>query len=99
AAYALVAPELNTFLAAWAGGAFSGYTDIHVDLRFGCDPATVGGGVAGVGNCIGRDANNGYEQLFIGTANTVTQVPEPGILALLALGLLGLAATTRRRKV
>ncbi|MGA8786589.1 MAG: PEP-CTERM sorting domain-containing protein [Polaromonas sp.] len=99
AAYALVAPELNTFLAAWAGGAFNGYTDIHVDLRFGCDPATVGGGVAGVGNCIGRDANNGYEQLFIGTANTVTQVPEPGILALLALGLLGLAATTRRRKV
>jgi PEP-CTERM motif len=97
AAYALSAPALNTFLAAWTGA--SGYTDIHVELRFGCDPATVGGGAAGVGNCIGRDANNGFEQLFIGTSATVTQVPEPGVLGLLALGMLGLAATTRRRKV
>jgi len=53
----------------------------------------------GAGDCIGRDANNGYEQLFIGTSRTVTQVPEPGSLLLLALGMLGLAATARRRKV
>jgi len=101
AAYALVAPALDAFLASWIGGGFSGYTDIHVNLRFGCDPATIGtnGGTAGVGACIGRDANNGYEQLFIGTSTTVSQVPEPGILSLLALGLLGLAVTSRRRKV
>ncbi|QDL36578.1 PEP-CTERM sorting domain-containing protein [Rhodoferax sediminis] len=101
AAYAIVSPALDAFLASWIGGGFSGYTDIHVDLRFGCDPATIGtnGGTAGVGSCIGRDANNGYEQLFIGTSTTVSQVPEPGILSLLALGLLGLAVTSRRRKV
>ena len=82
-------------------GGFPLYTDIHVHLRFGCDPDTIGtsGGTAGVGNCVGRDANNGFEQLFIGTSASVTQVPEPGILGLLALGLLGLAATARRRKV
>lgn len=95
AAYALDVPALNAFLASWTSGS-SGYTDIHVELRFGCDPATVGGGVAGVGNCIGRDANNGYEQLFIGTSANVTQVPEPGILGLLALGLLGLGVVRRR---
>lgn len=100
AAYALLAPELNAWLATWIGGGFVGYDMIHVDLRFGCDPATIGtnGGTAGVGDCVGRDANNGYEQLFIGTATTVTQVPEPGILGLMALGLLGLAATTTRRR-
>ena len=97
AAYALDAPALNTFLAGWNSA--SGYTDIHVELRFGCDPLTAGGGIAGIGNCIGRDANNGFEQLFIGTSTSVTQVPEPGILGLLALGMLGLAATARRRKV
>lgn len=99
AAYAIVAPELNAFLAAWIGGSFSGYTDIHVDLRFGCDPATVGtsGGTAGVGDCVGRDANNGYEQLFIATSETVINVPEPGMLGLLALGLLGLGASYRRK--
>ena len=99
AAYAIDVPELNTFLTTYRAGGFPLYTDIHVNLRFGCDPATAGGGVAGVGNCIRRDANNGFEQLFIGTTRSVTQVPEPGILGLLALGILGLAATARRRKV
>ena len=99
AAYALDAPALNAFLASWSGA--NPYTDIHVELRYGCDPLTGGttGGTPGVGSCVGRDANNGFEQLFIGTSSTVTQVPEPGILGLLALGMLGLAATARRRKV
>lgn len=91
AAYAIDAPELNDFLAAWT--ATSLYTDIHIDLRFGCDPATIDPAI----NCIGRSANNGYEQLFIGTSTRVTQVPEPGSLALLALGLAGLAAVISRR--
>ena len=99
AAYAIDVPELNTFLNSYRTGGFPLYTDIHVNLRFGCDTATAGGGVAGVGNCIRRDANNGFEQLFIGTTANVSQVPEPGILGLLALGILGLAATARRRKV
>lgn len=103
AAYAIVAPELDAFLASWISGGFAGYTDIHVDLRYGCDPATTNpdGSLAtqGTGSCIGRDANNGYEQLFVGTAASVLQVPEPGILSLVALGLLGLAVTSRRRKI
>ena len=101
AAYALDAPALDAFLTSYRAGGFAGYTDIHVELRFGCDPDTFGtsGGTAGVGSCVGRDANNGFEQLFIGTSTSVKQVPEPGILGLLALGLMGLAATTRRRKV
>ena len=91
AAYAIDAPELNAFLKNWNQN--GGYTDIHIDLRFGCDPAA---GVAGVGDCIGRDANNGYEQMFIGTSTPGRQVPEPGILGLFALGLLGMSAVYRR---
>ena len=101
AAYAIDVPELNAFLTSYRAGSLTLFTDIHVNLRFGCDPATnaTSGGTAGVGNCIGRDANNGFEQLFIGTSANVTQVPEPGMLGLLALGMLGLAVVTRRRKV
>jgi hypothetical protein len=100
AAYALDAPTLDSFLAAWLLGGFSGYDAIHVELRFGCDPATIGtnGGTAGVGDCVGRDANNGYEQLFIGTSTTVVQTPEPGSLALVALGLISLGAIARRAR-
>ena len=50
----------------------------------GCDPSA--GGTIGAGVCVDRDANKGFEQLFIGMANTATQVLEPGILGLLALG-------------
>ncbi len=94
AAYAIDAPELNAFLTAWAGGGFAGYDAIQIDLRFGCDPGT---GVAGQGDCVGRDANNGFEQLFIGTSRNVTQVPEPSVLSLIGLGLLWLAVIYRRR--
>lgn len=94
AAYAIDVPELNAFLAAWLAGDYSGYTDLHVDLRFGCDPAA---GVAGQGNCIGRDANNGYEQLFVGTSIPIQQVPEPGVLWLLGASMLGMALVVRRK--
>ena len=93
AAYAIDVPELNAFLAAWLKGENSAYTDLHVDLRYGCDPAA---GVAGQGNCIGRDANNGFEQLFVGTS-IPAQVPEPGVLWLLGASMLSMALVLRRK--
>ena len=97
AAYAIVAPTLDEFLAAWLAGGFAGYDAIHIELQMGCDPDTIGtnGGTAGTGDCVGRDLNNGFEQLFIGTSTTVVQVPEPGSLALVALGLITLGAIAR----
>lgn len=98
AAYAIDVPELNAFLTAWLAGDNSGYTDLHVDLRYGCDPLTVGtnGGTAGVGSCISRDANNGYEQMFVGTSIPTQQVPEPGVLWLLGASMLGMALVRRK---
>lgn len=93
AAYAIDGPDFNAWLLAWLDGDHAGYTDFHLDLRFGCDPGTVDPGL----NCIGRSANNGFEQLFIGTSTRVVQVPEPGSLALLGIGILGLVAGMRRK--
>jgi hypothetical protein len=52
-----------------------------------------------------QELNNGFENLFIGAACvgrdgcTTIQVPEPGSIALIGLGLLGLAAGRRSRKL
>ena len=96
AAYAVVAPELNALLAglfALDDATLAQYT-MHIDLRLGCDP---GFGTATDEICIGelsgfgKNINNGYEQLFIGTAQlTPPRIPEPGILFLFATGLLAL---------
>jgi len=91
AAYAIVFPELNTLLASLGGAA--GYT-LHIDLRFGCDPGTIDPAT----NCVGRSLNNGYEQVFISSASQVINTPEPGMLALLAISLLGLGWTTVRAR-
>lgn len=107
AAYAIVAPELNMLLAGLFGfddATLANYT-MHIDLRLGCDPlfgtATdeiCTGAISGYG----KNINNGYEQLFIGTATfdqpPPPRIPEPQMLMLFALGLLSLGVS-RFRKV
>jgi len=44
------------------------------------------------------DINNGFEQLFILTAEQVRLIPEPGTLILLGVGLVGLGASAWRRR-
>ena len=44
------------------------------------------------------DLSNGFEQLFILTTEQITQIPEPGSLILLGVGLMGLGASAWRRR-
>jgi len=90
-ASAIVIPELNAIL----DDPNTPYDVIQVDLRFGCNPATITGGVCPAGS----EMNNGYEQVFLvaGEVGT-TQVPEPSSLAVLGAALFGAGWLYRRRQ-
>lgn len=106
AAYAILFPELNARLdslfASKTDAELADYT-LHIDVRLGCDPSITD--IAGVctGNDptvpYGRSLNNGYEQIFIGTATPRTTVPEPGTMALAGFALAALGWITGRRRV
>jgi hypothetical protein len=97
-ANAIVFPEINTILGL---PNFGGYDLLSADIRMGCNPATITGGVCPAGSIL----NNGFEQIFIGQLSTTPGppgiIPEPGTLALLGLGLLaaGLGGVKRRLKI
>lgn len=111
AAYAILFPELNLQLsqlfASLNAADLDAYT-LHVDVRLGCDPGTVAGNCTGTSSMFNRDLNNGYEQIFLGTASALncaatdpscnpSTVPEPGSLALMGLGMFCLAMPWMRR--
>lgn len=92
AAYAADLPLLNDWLATLAGNLNVGEYSLHLELVLGCDAVLQG-------NCDNFQIDNGYEQLFlVSSKSDVPNVPEPGSLVLVGLGLAGLAYARHRRE-
>lgn len=107
-AYTILFPELNALMDSLFASAsnLDQYT-LHADIRMGC---LDGSGVfmtCGTNGGYGDSMNNGYEQIFIGTA-LINQcpatdpfcnptVPEPGSILLVAIGLMSLGGVAYRR--
>ena len=90
-ANAVVFPEINAILAL---PGFGGFDVMQIDWRMGCNAAAIGG-TAGCPD--GSVLNNGFEQLFIIGGPEIPTIPEPASVLLVALALIGLAATQRKR--
>jgi hypothetical protein len=94
-AYAIVAPELNILLEGLfiSVANLDNYT-MSIDLRLGCDPgfgSAVDEICTGAISGFGKNINNGYEQLFIGTSTfdkPNIEVPEPSMLWLMSFALI-----------